>query len=330
MRSAAAAIVVQRQWRRHMVRMMMHIRAWSREMTRCAVCHDECVTLFRCDNGHGCCVGCDASIADQRCPLCREPRHANADDTLRTLLFATRARHLCTACNILVDTRDCERHRAWCPSHAFACPVGSCQHACAASQLARHVRQHELVARDIAPGEFVLVANRYSEDAILIVDADVIVVSTAARTHNTLNDIVSGGIRLGIRCYYGDPTAGAWACTVRQIQVSTSQLASHHLEEYRLGVVPPMIASRENVIVAPYTPHIIPQCIDTSPGGLRTPLVLAETGRDLVRRLTTHGIRDVPWVTKPTKDITLGGPPACVLRVRLERLATHVNAMFVD
>ena len=313
-----------------MVDMMMHIRAWSRTMSRCVVCDDECATLFRCANGHGCCVGCDASIADQRCPVCRDPRNANSDQTLTTLLVATRARHLCAACNMYVDTHQCEHHRAWCPSYMFTCPVSSCHKTICASKLAKHVCHHNDVTRVDPGSEFVMVVSRFSEDAILDVDDDVIVVSTSPRSNSSLNDIISGGITFGIRCYYRDPNVGGWACRVRQVHASTSHDDDSYLEEYNLGIVPAMIASRESIIVAPYTPHMMPRCVDTGSSGTRAPLVLTDTGRELTRRLVNHGIRDVPWMTKPVRDVSLGGPPTCVLRVRLTRLQTTVGSVFAD
>lgn len=325
-----AATVVQRAWRRYMVRMMMNIRAWSREMSRCVVCYDECATLFRCTNGHGCCIGCDASITDQRCPVCREPRHSDVDQTLTTLLTTTRARHHCTACNIYVGTARCEHHRAWCPSHEFTCPVSSCQQTIRASELARHVCHHNIVTRVDPRNEFVIVANRFSEDTVLVVEDDVIVVSTTPRNNNSLNDIISGGIIFGIRCYYRDSNVGTWSCRVRQVQTSTSHDSDRYVEEYHVGFVPAMIASREHIVVAPYTPHMMPRCVDTSSSGVRTPMVITETGRELTRRLVNHGIRDVPWITKPARDVTLGGPPTCVMRVRLTRSETHVGSVFVE
>lgn len=325
-----SAIVVQRAWRRHMVHMMMQIRTWSRTISRCVVCDDECATLFRCANGHGCCVGCDASIVDQRCPVCRDQRHANVDQTLTTLLVATRARHHCAACNIYVDTQQCEHHRAWCPSHMFTCPVSSCQQTMRASELAKHVCHHNNVTRIDPNREFVVVANRFSEDTILVVEDDVIVVSTTPRSNNSLNDIISGGIIFGIRCYYRDPSVGVWSCRVRQVHASTSHDDDRYVEEYNVGVVPAMIASREYIIVAPYTPHMMPRCVDTSSSGPRAPLVLTEKGRELTRCLVNHGIRDVPWVTKPARDVPLGGPPTCVMRVCLTRLPTAVGSVFAD
>lgn len=175
-----------------------------------------------------------------------------------------------------------------------------------------------------------MVANRFSEDTVLVVDDDVIVVSTTTRNNNSLNDILSGGIFFGIRCYYRDSSVGVWSCRVRQVQTSTSNDSDRYMEEYHVGVVPAMIASREHTVVAPYTPHMIPRCVDTSSSGLRSTLVLTETGIELTRRLANHGIRDVPWVTKPVKEVTLGGPPTCVMRVRLTRLQTSVGSVFVD
>ena len=328
MQRTAAAVILQRAWRQHMVGMMMHIRAWSREMARCVVCGDECVTLFRCEHGHGCCVGCDASTLDQRCPVCREPRHTNPDDTLKTVLLATRARLLCTACNVHVDTRVCEHHRAWCPCYKFTCPMPSCHQTATGADMALHVRHHT-DAVEVAR-EFVLVTNRFSHDIIFVLEEDVFVITTTPRTASSLNDIISGGILFGIRCYYKSPDQGAWTCVVRQIQTSSSHIDDRYVEEYHMGVVPAMIASREQIVVAPYTPHLIPRCVDTSASGGRTPYVLHERGRALTRRLANHGVRDVPWNTRPHRETPLGGTPTCVLRVRLERLSTSVGSIYAD
>lgn len=175
-----------------------------------------------------------------------------------------------------------------------------------------------------------MVANRFSEDTILVVEDDVIVVSTTPRNNNSLHDVISGGIMFGIRCYYRDSSVGAWSCRVRQIQTSTANEDDRYIEEYHLGIVPAMIASRENIVVSPYTPHMMPRCVDTSSSGFRSPMVLTETGSELTRRLVNHGIRDVPWVTKPVKDVALGGPHTCVMRVRLTRLETPVGSVFGD
>lgn len=326
--TSSATVVIQRAWRHHMVRMMMRIRTLSRQMARCVVCNDECVTLFRCEHGHGCCVGCDASITDQRCPICRESRHAQIDETFKTVLYATDARHLCSACNVYVKARDCEHHRAWCPSHKFTCPLPSCRHTSHARHMAQHVQEHDGVVN--VPREFVVVINRNSDDVVLAIDNDVIVISATQRSANSLNEIILGGIIFGIRCYYSGPNVGVWTCTVRQIHTSTSDVDDLYVEEYQVGLVPPMIASREQIVVAPYVPNIIPRCADTSGSALRTAIVLAETGAALSQRLANHGIRDLPWITKPAKNVALGGPPTCVLRIRLHRLTASVGSIFVD
>lgn len=199
-----------------------------------------------------------------------------------------------------------------------------------ASELARHACHHNNVTRVHPSHEFVIVANRFSEDTVLVVEDDVLVVSTTPRNNDSLNDIISGGIIFSIRCYYRDSGVGVWSCRVRQILTSTAHDVARYVEEYHVGAVPAMIASRERIIVAPYTPHMMPRCVDTSSSGLRSSLVLTETGGDLTRRLTNHGIRDVPWITKPVKDVTLGGPPTCVLRVCVTRLETPVGGVFVD
>ena len=50
-------------------------------MSRCVVCHDECVRAVRCRNYHAVCVGCEMGTADNRCPMCRATRSTQFDST---------------------------------------------------------------------------------------------------------------------------------------------------------------------------------------------------------------------------------------------------------
>ena len=319
-----------------MVRMMMALRTWSREMARCVVCDDECVTLFRCPNGHSCCVGCDASITDQRCPMCREPRSAKSDDTLACLLVTTRCRMFCQMCNLHVDANYCEFHRAWCPSHQFLCPCKGCHQTFARVDMASHILRHEDVV-DIplcekGSREFVMITTRFNEDTIFTVNNDVFVISTMHGTNsNSLNELLSGEISFRIRCYYKSPSSRVWMCTLRQLQMAHIDNDSMYVEEFNVGMVPAVIASREQLVVSPYTPHITPRCLHVIPPQPRNSTLLFEKGRDLKRRLTTMGVRDVPWVTKPVKELSMQGPPTCVLRICLKLSSTtDVGSVFTD
>jgi hypothetical protein len=196
--------------------------------------------------------------------------------------------------------------------------------------MGQHVRCH--AAAQATSQEFVLVANRISEDTVLVVDDDVLVISTAPQRSNSLNDLISGGIIFSIRCYYSSSNVDVWTCTVSQIRTSMSHMNDRYVERYNMGVVPAMIASREQIFVAPYTPHVMPCCIDTSTSEpFHKPLVLMEEGEELSKRLTNLNIRDVPWAIKPSNDVTFQGVPTCVLRVRFDRLSkTPVGTVFVD
>ena len=311
-----------------MVRTLMSIRDWSRTRMRCVVCEDECATLYCCSNGHGCCIGCNAAISDERCPVCRDARSATEDETLRQVLTVMRARHHCAECNIYTSTHECERHRAWCPSHKFTCPVASCRHTVCGAALAHHVRHHDRHVVEVGQ-RFVMLVNHFSDDVVLVVDNDVVVVSFTPRAATSVNDMMSGGIFFSVRCYYASPETGVLCCTVQQVQVSHTDY--DYVEEYNVGAVPAMLASREHVVVSPYTPRIVPRCVDTSSTGLRTPVVIVNVaGEGLVERILNYGIRDVPWVTRPTRDVTLSGPPVCVLRVRFDRRRTPVGSVFVE
>ena len=311
-----------------MVRTLMSIRAWSRARMRCVVCEDECASLYCCNNGHGCCIGCDAAMSDTRCPVCRDTRSTTEDETLRRVLVVTRARHHCAACNTYTSTHECEHHRAWCPSHKFTCPVASCRHTVCGAELAHHVRHHDKHVVEVGT-HFVMVVNHFSDDVVLVVDDDVVVVSSVSKGTTSMSDMMAGGIFFNVRCYYASPETGVLRCTVQQVQVSHTD--DDYVEEYNVGVVPAMLASREHVIVSPYTPRIMPRCVDTNSTGLRTPAVFVNVaGESLVKRLLNRGIRDVPWVTRPTRDVTLSGPPVCVLRIRFDRLRTPVGSVFVE
>lgn len=196
------------------------------------------------------------------------------------------------------------------------------------AELAHHVRHHDKHVVEVGQ-QFVMVVNHFSDDVVLVVDNDVVVVSSTSRGTTSMSNMMAGGVSFGVRCYYASPETGVLRCTVQQIQVSHTDY--DYVEEYNVGVIPAMLASREHVVVSPYTPRIMPRCVDTSSDDMRTPTVFANvTGENLVKRILNRGIRDVPWVTRPTRDVELSGPPVCVLRIRFDRLRTPAGSVFVE
>ena len=265
-------------------------------MCECVVCHDECVKIVRCANGHSCCMGCVLASSDSRCPVCREMRAPVAEAAMPVALEATGTLLRCHSCNTCTRAEDCERHRAWCPAHRFVCPWSTCTQCVRASDMAAHVRHHgevHALTRKI-DGTFhvVLTLTRAGDTFVMCVRDTTLVIS------NTLQRRMGGPdglfMHIHLRAYYPGPDAPSLHATVRQLRVSDCDTHDGWTEAYRYGVVPPMIASRESVVLAWPSPVVTPR---TCTGDAFDPFVLPDACpglssqlRDQVRKA---GVRDV-------------------------------------
>lgn len=332
--SNIGATIIQRQWCRRQSRRLAKVTAWIHEMSVCCVCHDECATLVRCRNGHGCCSGCDASNDDRRCPICRELRAPHPDAILPMVTKIVPVHFKCSLCETYVPSTQCEKHRAWCPSFKFTCPCGTCTETVTVATMKHHVLGHNvpfLLTSYDRESVFYMVITRYVSDTVLVVDDTTFVLSNVQRrTHVHLSDIMSGQVSLHMRAYYPHPASHAWTSCIQQVRV-TDVSTDSWIEEYRMGIVPPVIASRESVITSSYLPVIVPRCMmyDSAPVlGERPALVLEDDGR-VSHAIRNHNVRDIPMMTKPHDRIdTTNGVPVAVLRIHLRRTPTIISDVY--
>lgn len=251
-----AAYLVQTAWRAHRSMRFCEMTQALRDLCRCTICHDECTRIIRCAKGHGCCMGCNVSLHDTRCPICREPRGSAVDPTLPALLRAARFQLKCNTCQRHFEEAECEVHRAWCPAHLFTCPWANCQKCLPASELGEHVQHHNNV--HILPRgadgcyHATLLLTRTSEQVIFCVEDTTVVFQVAIRR-------VMAGVAahvhapllfyLNTRAYYASSSSPALCTTVRQYAAAECGGRSTWSDEHCMDVVPPMLASSESVVM---------------------------------------------------------------------------------
>lgn len=322
--ATAAAFVVQHHWRVRASHQLQATRATLRELCVCAVCRDECVRVVRCPNGHATCVGCTLSASDTRCPVCRDSRALNLDSMVATALEACGARLKCATCGQHSAVAHHERHRAWCAAHRFVCPWATCMQCVAARDMSTHVLGHGNVPRLVRQLDgtyhLLLATTPRTNDAWLVCVGNATVVLTNA-TPRRLVAAEHNLVHIGARCYYAGPDASVVRLVMRQLLVSQCADRDHYTEEHRIGVVPPMIASRE-AIVANGVPSILATRAlladgETSATDLATTFAIPDvrpgTTPGLVERAKRVGLRDLPPASPPLTQLPDGLTPACLL-----------------
>lgn len=329
--SDLAAAALQRAWRARASWQHSKMLTRMREMTECAVCGDECVRMVRCLRGHGVCVGCAIGHADPRCPLCRAPRPI-AEDTSFTAVLRTCAVTLrCSGCGRYTPASEHEAHRAWCPAHRFECPCGECNATVHAAELARHVREAHPNVPDLARGEdlshHLVAALSHAQESIVCLAGDVVVVlTTGARVPHPPND--RPPVHVYLRAYYPRPGARPLYATISQLRVADCAHSDGWTERHRLGVVPPMLASRESVVVAHATASFVPRTglahEPIVPFGTEPPPVLvvadAQPGPRcprLTQRVMAVGVRDVAEPKAPLEPFEAPRRAVALVHVRL-------------
>lgn len=317
----AAATLIQQSWRSVASERFSHVASLLRDMTKCIVCQDECVQIVRCSNGHGVCVGCVLSTLDSRCPACRETRPFAVDTATASILGACKSKLRCGTCNMMTSVDGCEHHRAWCPGHKFVCPWSNCSHTVRARDMATHVTMHPNVFElsPLGDGDYHLLTlfSRVGEHAICTLDREVTVAISTTATHRRMSSgLLPEGpqsLQVQIRAYYPNPNAPAVTAVVRQIQLIDCEFDTYSeswVEEHRLGVVPPVIASRESVMVGSQGPVMTSRTWlkDTFVGDGPTLFTLpnsrpAQTPQLAARLRNVIGLRDMPGVIIPHKPM---------------------------
>lgn len=118
--------------------------------------------------------------------------------------------------------------------------------------------------------------------------------------------VLDTNIHLALRAYYPGEHAPPVRATVRQLLVSHCNQVDQYVEEHRVGVVPPMIASRESVVVNGVPSMLATRVMLTEPMAfvdLSTTMTVAD-GRPgktvgLHERAKRAGLRDLPPTDPP-------------------------------
>lgn len=289
-------------------------------MVTCSICHDECVRMVRCSNGHACCVGCALCTNDARCPLCRESRPLVPDTTICSFLEACGTRLKCYACDVCFAPRDCERHRAWCPEHQFVCPYPNCSQCVPAIAMADHVMHHPSVpalTRSIDGSYHMVLAfqSRANECLIACVNDTTVVISNGLRRVVALGSQADPPMMVSMRAYYASGGAAPLRATVRQMSVSACDDAGGWLEEHRIGIVTPMMASREAVVSNGVTAMLAPRSFvleSQMDSHMIIPNARPGITTGLQERVCQAGIRDMPTNLPPLASLEPHTPTALV------------------
>ena len=134
-----------------------------------------------------------------------------------------------------------------------------------------------------------------------------VVVSTGPKRLNALAFADAGppAVPLAARAYYPSPTARALRLTVRLLRVLGCETpAEAFCEEHRLGVVPPMLASRESIVLCNVAATLVPRTV-YAPSHQQHPtenpffVLAAKPGAGLATRARHAGLRDLPAVQLP-------------------------------
>ena len=308
MRPHAAANLIQSQWYRYQTRVFTKAKQEIRTRCQCCVCHDECVAVMTCPNSHSVCVGCDALMDGRACPLCRDVVGDRIDTTLATMTSSMCIAMHCGQCGANIPPQDVEFHRAWCSAHPFQCPVEGCTASIPGCDLCQHVASHHSPYRGT---RITMAISRFSSNAVCIVGGATVVVSCTPEPRG--GDAFALHTMLHIRAYYPSPECAPLLATVTQKR-ATDLSADTFLERFHLGVVPPVIASRERLVLSPYSVAITPRCVMTNETISilgRPPVWLPSPVDDIVRL----GIRDIPIQTRPQRTREMNGVPVAIVTI---------------
>ena len=346
----AAARQVQGEWRRHASQRFARVQAMLREMCKCVVCGDHCTHMVRCSNGHTCCGGCAIGggnpAADRRCPMCRETRALVADSSVPAMLDMCGTTMRCGMCAARLTARDCERHRAWCPRYEFVCPWPACQHCACAKDMAGHVRGHRgvhVLTRTRDGTYHAMLAMVLSNDLQVFCVGDAVVVLTATvrrvlggatALDDAAHTTVAPQLHVAARAYYPSGDAPVVSASLRQLSVEQCEHHNLWLEEYRIPEVPPMIASREAIMVGgstgvTLTPHSLMLDAASSSSHLGAPSAVTVSlpnhqpggvTRVAYLKMRNLGIRSLPTAMRPLDTVDPTLTPVAIVHVVLREV----------
>lgn len=161
-----------------------------------------------------------------------------------------------------------------------------------------------------------LLVSRFSSNAVFMVDDIVVVATFNTDRTNGVSELLSGHMNLHMRAYYPDPDAAPLNAVVHQKRVLDVHRGTA-LETFHIGVVPPVLASRERLVVSTYVPHIIPRCLMNKGMQVGTPPLSVANGLDDLRRM---GVCDLPFQSSRIRPAAHNGMPVALVELCFDRL----------
>ena len=214
----------------------------------------------------------------------------------------------CELCGVALDAASCEQHRAWCPSHRFVCPCAGCNSMLLARELAAHVKghadTHRLERRADGSYHLVVGAVRAGGDTVVMLVGDAVVMLTTVPHRRAVPNYVTGLewglLTVQLHAYYASGEAAPIVATVRQLRVGDCDTPGAWIEEHRMGVVSPMIASRESIVVSHAGPVFAPRSTLSNEhvGAIANERAFlcanVTPGEQLMRTVRASAVRDLP------------------------------------
>lgn len=265
------------------------------------------------------------STSDTRCPLCRSPRQPVPDVAFEALAKTSGVTFRCNTCQTSVAAAECEYHRAWCAAHRFVCPCTACTTCVTARDMVAHVRTHDGTLRltqrvDGTHHAVVALARGGGDSCVFCLDRAVVVLTNTGGRYTHPPWVTPSTFSLQLRAYYDSADAPAVLATIRQLRVLDCDSSNNWVEEHRYGVVSPMLASQEHVIVAHNGPVLTPRCVLTDALPLDAPVFAfpdVPPGKVLSTMVRRHGLRDLPLPSYTETMRSEASTPACIVHLVL-------------
>ena len=310
------ARLIQTRWRAFLSQRYCATVRGMRQHGTCVICQEESFSVVRCSNEHATCTGCSLSNGHGRCAVCRDVRNfpPRIDATLKRCMHISRLKLMCGNCGVQFDAAVHDTHCKWCPEHKFMCPVDHCRFTFPAAGMVGHISHThpEIVSletkssRDGTPpnfrGECMLILTRHGR-ITLLVDRCVVTIDPWANVSpvaaSTIPSFHGNEVPICVRVLYPSGAAPVMSLTLRQYKMSKVDVADAWSDEIRIDRLCPVLASRENVVVAARVPFVSPYCMLSAENSLfrvnskERVIPNGRPGKNMATTLASYGIVDL-------------------------------------
>lgn len=334
MNEVLAAIRIQRWWAKCTCHRYTSLCKNMTTLFTCVICHDETMEVTHCVNGHPVCVSCSISSADNRCAICRIPKRQSmiAPETLKVLLKTIPFRIRCQTCQHTFRWDLHETHRAWCSMHRFTCPEPGCTHTCTSSNMSNHVAESHKDVVLLKEHTLFAILSHENQGQILCLAFDTVVVISFTYQQMVICESNSmhpqSACRVQFRAYYPSPSSRPITVMASQLSVANCTDPEHAMETFQCGVIPAMLASRENIVIAgsplmvsPHTRMTRPSLHDEPGTELPRALPMTTSSPMLRAKLLQLGLRDMPQPYTPSeKCVQMEARLCAIMRFQFAKL----------